>query len=85
MPRVKTAITVPEEVLAEIDRAALARGESRSKYVTRVLMAAVRARHDAEITDRLNALFADERVAAAQVAEASSLDTTGQSFSDERW
>jgi hypothetical protein len=85
MACVKTAITVPEDVLADIDRAALARGESRSKYITRVLEAAVRARRDAEITQRLNELFADERLATALVAEASSLDAVGTDWTDERW
>ena len=51
MPHVKTAIAVPEDLLAEVDRAARARGESRSKYITRVLRAAVRARRDVTTTE----------------------------------
>lgn len=60
----KTAITVPEEILAEVDRAARRRGESRSRFISRVLSAAVRARRDAEVTRRLDELFADPAVAA---------------------
>jgi metal-responsive CopG/Arc/MetJ family transcriptional regulator len=85
MPYRKTAIAVPEEVLAAVDRAARARGESRSKYVTRVLRAAVRARRDAEITRRLNELFEQEEVAAAQHRGARALDRAGTRWDDERW
>jgi hypothetical protein len=82
---VKTTVAVPEDVLAAIDRAAQARGESRSKYVTRVLRAAVRARRDAEITRRLDELFASEDMLKAQRDEANQLDEVGTSWSDERW
>jgi hypothetical protein len=85
MARVKTAIAVPAEVLAEIDRAARRCGESRSKYITRVLRAAVRARRDSEITQRLNELFAREGVSATQGVEAARLDELGTSWTDERW
>jgi metal-responsive CopG/Arc/MetJ family transcriptional regulator len=85
MALVKTAIAVPRDLLAEIDRAARSRGESRSKYITRVLRAASRARKDAEITQRLNDLFAEEAVVRAQLADAAALDAIGTSWSDERW
>ena len=81
----KTAIAVPEELLAEVDRAARARGQSRSGYITLVLRAAVRARRDAEITRRLDELFADPAVAAAQRGEAAALDDLGPEWTDERW
>jgi mRNA-degrading endonuclease toxin of MazEF toxin-antitoxin module len=54
----KTAIAVPEQLLADVDRAAHARGESRSAYISRVLAVAVRAPRDAEITRKLDELFA---------------------------
>lgn len=85
MPHVKTAITVPADVLADIDRAANLRGESRSKYITRVLRAAVRARRDAEITRRLDALFASEDMQRAQEADTAFLDGVGTAWTDERW
>jgi len=81
----KTAITVPESVLADIDRAARVRGESRSKYITTVLRAAVRARRDAEITRRLDELFAAEDLTRAQREEAAGLDEVGTDWTDERW
>jgi metal-responsive CopG/Arc/MetJ family transcriptional regulator len=85
MAYAKTAIAVPEELLADVDRAARERGESRSKYITRVLRAAVHARRDREITRRLDELFAKERVAADQKAVAATLDQIGSEWSDENW
>ena len=85
MPLRKTAIAIPEELLAAVDRAAAARAESRNQFVTRVLRAAVRARRDAEITRRLDALFADPETASAQREQAALLDAAGTEWSDERW
>ncbi|MBS2017463.1 MAG: hypothetical protein JST00_31560 [Deltaproteobacteria bacterium] len=85
MPHAKTAIAVPEDLLADVDRAARARGESRSKYITRVLRAAVRARRDVEITRRLDQLFAQETAATEQRSSAMSLDELGSDWTDESW
>jgi metal-responsive CopG/Arc/MetJ family transcriptional regulator len=85
MPYRKTAIAVPEDLLADVDRAAEARGESRSRYITRVLRAAVRAKRDAEMTKALDELFADEKVADEQRGTAAALDDAGSDWSDERW
>ena len=73
----KTAIAVPESLLADVDRAASERGESRSAYITRVLAMAVRARRDAEITRKLDELFADTRTKKAQRRSAAALDEAG--------
>ena len=81
----KTAIAVPAEVLDEVDRAARARGESRSRFITRILRLAVRARRDAEVTRRLDALFADESVAEEQRREADDLARHAVDWADERW
>jgi len=43
------------------------------------------ARRDAEITRRLNELFADPKLAQGQAREASSLDAVGTNWNDERW
>ena len=85
MPLRKTAIAVPAELLAEVDRAARQRGESRNRFVTRVLHYAVRARRDREITRRLNDLFAEPGLAEHQREAASDLDFVGTSWTDERW
>ena len=81
----KTAIAVPEELLDEVDRAARARGESRSRFISRVLALAVRARRDAEITRRLDALFGDEPLAAQQRSEADELERLAIDWNDEHW
>jgi metal-responsive CopG/Arc/MetJ family transcriptional regulator len=81
----KTAIAVPEDVLADVDKAARQRGESRSRYITTVLRAAVRARRDGEITRRLNELFADERSKEEQRKSAAVFDDAGSDWADERW
>lgn len=85
MPLRKTAIAVPEDVLDEVDRAARARGESRSRFISRVLKLAVRARRDTEITKRLDALFATESVAEGQRREADDLAHLAVDWNDERW
>ena len=81
----KTAIAVPETLLAEVDRAARARRESRNRFVIRVLQQAVRARRDAEVTRRLNELFASEDLADQQRRDAADLDRLGTDWSDESW
>jgi hypothetical protein len=85
MPLRKTAIAIPPELLDAVDRAAESRSESRNQFITRVLEAAVRARRDAQITRRLNALFADPSLARDQVAGAAALDERGVAWDDERW
>jgi DNA topoisomerase VI subunit B len=81
----KTAIAVPEEILDEVDRAARARGESRSRFISRILRLALRARRDAEITRRLDALFADESLAQAVRREGDDLARLGVDWGDESW
>ncbi|GAC1569580.1 MAG: hypothetical protein NVS3B20_00310 [Polyangiales bacterium] len=76
---------MPPELLADVDRAARARGESRSKYITRVLRAAVSARRDAEITRRLDELFADERNVKEHLGGGAAIDAIDANWTDERW
>jgi metal-responsive CopG/Arc/MetJ family transcriptional regulator len=85
MPYRKTAIAMPEVLLTDVDRAAAERGESRSAYITRVLSVAVRAKRDAEITKKLNELFASEGLSKAQRRGTAALDALGSDWTDERW
>lgn len=85
MPLRKTAIAVPDDLLAAVDRAASERNESRNRFVTLVLQHAVRARRDADITRRLDDLFATPDLAERQSREASELDDIGTDWSDESW
>jgi metal-responsive CopG/Arc/MetJ family transcriptional regulator len=85
MPLRKTAIAIPDELLSAVDRAAQSRGESRNRFVLRVLQEAVLARRDAEVTRRLNELFAAPDLAQEQARTAGELDAVGTDWSDERW
>jgi hypothetical protein len=85
MPLHKTAIAVPEPLLADVDRAASERGESRSAYITRILTVAVRVRRDSEIMRKLDELFADVRVKRAHRRGAAALEEAGTDWTDERW
>jgi hypothetical protein len=66
MPVRKIAISVPDEVVRHVDRAAKRAGLTRSGFITALLTRAAAARSDAEVTRRLNALFADPDLADAQ-------------------
>jgi hypothetical protein len=81
----KTAIALPAELLADVDRAAHELGESRSRYITRILRCAVRARRHAAVTRRLDELFADPELAGEQRRSAAELDAAGSDWNDERW
>ena len=81
----KTAIAVSEALLDEVDEAAARRGESRSRYINHVLRLAVRARRDAEVTRRLNELFADDATRSAQRETALDFDQLGSDWTGERW
>ena len=84
MPVRKTAIAIPESLLADVDRSARERGESRSRYITRVEVA-VRARRDTEITRRLDELFANTKVKGEQRKGARMLIDNASLWDDERW
>lgn len=81
----KTAIAISEDLLSAVDNAARSRHESRNRFVTRVLEEAVRARRDADVTERLNALFADSEFAREQARIAEEWDTVGTDWNGERW
>ena len=62
----KFAISVPEEVMARVDEAAERRGVTRSRFITDVLRKVARAQTDADITRRLDEVFAKPDVAREQ-------------------
>ena len=81
----KIAISLPEEVAAEVDTAAHERGQSRSAFIASVLRLALRARRGEQITRRLNTLFADATVVDEQRRLTREMDAAGTDWSDERW
>jgi metal-responsive CopG/Arc/MetJ family transcriptional regulator len=85
MSSAKIAISVPEDVLSAVDAAAKERGESRSRFISRVLRAALRARRDASITRLLNELFMNEDIVAEQRRLTQEMDAAGTDWSNEVW
>lgn len=69
----KLAISLPEEVLAEVDAAAAERGQTRSGFISATLGYLARARTDREMSRRANLVFADEEVRKEQVRTARAL------------
>lgn len=66
----KFAISVPEDVMRHVDRAATRRGVTRSRFIADMLARVARARTDAEISRRVDALFSDPEVAREQARTA---------------
>ncbi len=66
MPMKKIAISLPEPVLKTVDRLAAHRGESRSRTIATILSRVARVKRDRDITAQIDALFADETLAAEQ-------------------
>lgn len=85
MALLKTAITDPVDLLTAVAELALEHRESHSRFSTQALCWGARARHDAEITCKLGALFTDPQIAAKQSQEAAEFDEAGADWSDERW
>ena len=62
----KFAISVPEEVMEQVDETAAEWGVTRSRFITEVLRRVARLRSDAEVTRRLDEVFGDPGVAQEQ-------------------
>ena len=85
MPLRKTAIALPEDLLAEVDESARERGWSRSRLITEILRRAVRARRDREVTRKLDALFAEPVLRESACEEAATWEGISVEWDDERW
>lgn len=79
----KIAISVPDQVLREVDRAARARGMTRSGFISQALARIARARRDAEITRRIDELLADPEIAREQVDTARAFQRARSSAGNE--
>ena len=66
MPVKKFAISVPESVMREVDLAAKSKKTTRSAFIADVLRRVARARSNAEITRRIDEVFADPELADEQ-------------------
>ena len=68
MPVRKIAISLPEDVLLQVDRQAKRSKTTRSGWITHVLSEVSRASTRAEITERINHLFAEPETVEEQSA-----------------
>lgn len=80
----KVSVDLPAHLLAQVDAAAKARGQSRGSFIRRLLVEAVRARRDANARRRIDALFADPRIQRAQSRTARAFERV-LAWDDERW
>ncbi len=62
----KFAISIPEDVMKEVDLAARARGVTRSRFIADVLRRTAELRRDAEVTREISRLFEDPEVVEEQ-------------------
>jgi hypothetical protein len=69
----KFALSVPPEVMDQVDEAAAERGLTRSAYLVEVLKRLANARTDAAITRKVNELFADPELKNEQISTARAL------------
>ena len=84
MPMKKVAISLPEPVLETVDKIAARRGESRSHVIATILSRLARVQRDHDITARIDALFADERITAEQKRTADEF-LRGSTWHRENW
>ena len=70
MPCRKFAISVPAAVMAQVDLAAKHRRVTRRRFISDVLHRVAAVRRDAEITRRIDELFADVGLEREQVRTA---------------
>ncbi len=82
---IKIEIAVPGDLLLAVDDDARMRGESRDRFVARVLRESVLAQRDAEVTRRLDDLFSEPDLSRHQTRVAADLDVAGTDWNDETW
>lgn len=85
----KIAISVPEDVLRQVDRMAKKSGTTRSGFITLVLSEVSHAGTQTEITERINRLFEDKTIADEQAETASfflrAAERRGMKGEDDEW
>ena len=75
----KFAISMPEEVMEGVDRAARRLGLTRSRFIADTLRRVASARSEAEISRRIDAFFADPAHRESQAKEAAAFRSLGRS------
>lgn len=82
----KIAISLPSEVLLQVDRLAKKTGSTRSGLISQILREVSQAKSKSEITERINVLFADADLKGQQ-SEISALflQAADSAFEDPEW
>lgn len=81
----KIAISVPADVLDEVDRAARQRSTTRSGFITQVLRIAASTGRDAELAKRIRAFFENPANAREGRAEARTLSRAAARLPEWEW
>ena len=82
----KIAISLPEEVLRQVDRLAKRTHTTRSGCIARVLSKFSHASTQTEITEQINLLFSESSLAKEQAAVANAyLEGAEKGFEDSEW
>src|SRR5262249_44280452 len=82
----KIAISVPEEVLREVDRLAKRTKTTRSALITKVLKEVSRASNENGLISRINSLFADESIREEQTQTATLfLHSPRKGYGESEW
>jgi metal-responsive CopG/Arc/MetJ family transcriptional regulator len=81
----RTAITLPDDLLADVDRAARDEGRSRSAYIREVLREALRRRRSAAVSRALNEVYADAELREETSRIAAEMEAGAAEWAPESW
>lgn len=81
----RTAITLPEALLADVDRAARDEGTSRSAYIREVLREALRRRRSEAVTRALNEVYSDPDLREETARIAGEMEAGATAWAPESW
>lgn len=82
----KTAISLPPELLEDLDRSARRHKVTRSRYVAGAVRAAIERERREAIRRRIDEVFSDPSVARSQITTAErALATAADWWKDEKW
>jgi hypothetical protein len=77
MTTLKVAISMPEELVQEVDEARKDESMSRSGYITRLVQQAVRIQKQAKLKASYDRVFSDPAIAGEQLKSTIFFDLTG--------
>ena len=75
----KVAITIPNDIIAIIDKISKKTGVSRSKYISEVLRDKIKEEQGKKLTSAYNDVFADESIKKEQLETAEWFKRSGDS------